>query len=88
MYEWVPSSRKPKETPPTAKLLCSVPTVIISTHTLPFHCLVQDSKVDGGYIAYIELSTYYVTKESATPSLFVCGGQEQVIDLSYFTSQP
>jgi len=48
MISLEPSSRRPKETPATAKLFCYVPTIIISTHTLPFHCLAQDSKVDGG----------------------------------------
>jgi len=40
------------------------------THSTIFTILTQDSKADGGYLFYTELSIYYGTKELATSSQF------------------
>ena len=50
------------------------------THSTIFTILVQDSKADGGYLFYTELSIYYGTKELATSSQFHLWMTKQAID--------
>ena len=59
----------------------SASTIVMSTHTPPyFTVLTQNSKADGGYLFYTELSIYYGTKELATSSQFRLWMTKQAID--------
>ena len=50
------------------------------THSTIFTVLAQESKTDGGYLFYTELTMYYGTKELATSSQFHLWMTKKVID--------
>ena len=52
----------------------------LNTHSTIFTVLAQESKTDGGYLFYTELTMYYGTKELATSSQFHLWMTKKVID--------
>jgi len=59
----------------------SASAIVMSTHTPPyFTVLTQNSKADGGYLVYTELTIHYGTKELATSSQFHLWMTKQAID--------